>query len=80
MRKRTLEFLDKRLSWLEWTLTSAHVPRKDPGSHHYFEESFPYLVVRCPDDLRNYKRLCRYAKLHNRYLSQWQDVSGITIN
>lgn len=86
-RKRTIEFLNKKISYLNWHLERAHAERQDAGSHHYFEESqdrwiyiFAELTADFRLDFKKHRRICRMARLHNRLLNQWMDVSGIIIN
>lgn len=93
-RPRTEEWLNKKISWLNWHLKRKHWHRMEPGVHHKFMEtavfySFPVYkegedIQHVLDEHRNYerrvRRCIRMAKLHNRYLSEWMRVTGIIIN
>lgn len=93
-RPRTVEWLDKKTTWLCWHLERGHWQRMPPGTHHLFEETeSACFLPRIPkvatlEEIkkiheqypRKVKRLQRYAKLHNRYLQQLCNLTGLIIN
>lgn len=93
-RERDLDFLNRRLSWLQWHLERAHWKRQPAGRHHMIREDdnfYPSIlhgkeeeVLKMMESTKymqwKVRRCVKMAKLHNRYQDQHSSITWMIIN